>query len=145
MATTFTTTVRQVVSFTHPITSEYVEVPGSYTLTSCSKIRGPEQGLSDNAGFDLLYDASQTTLPVGDSDTGDAPFLFWIRLTSASGAILKFTDSNATIHYKTLIASQTYILPFNITGVASTDVIEQIDIQSLTATSCEYSYLFIHD
>lgn len=140
----FTVTVNTTITWTSDISGETKQLNSSFSLSSVVYDLDLTDS-SDNTGWDELYDASDTTLPHGDSDAGDAPFLFAIKLTSASGAILRFTDNSANTWQEKIPAGETRFLG-NLTGAdASTNVLEMIEIQSASATACKYVYAIFKD
>jgi len=142
----FTATVRQIVTWTDDVTGTQREFPMDYTKSSIDRPR--EDGrTSDNSGFDVIYEATNTSQPEGDAGPGDAPFLLAINLTSASGCRLKFTDDESSPVSFTydIAAGESEIFSSNEFGSTVTSALAKIEIQSLTSTACEFRYLMFVD
>lgn len=139
----WTLTVRQYLKFLNDLGE--TRVPGhSFTVTTNTKAQ-EYHGSSDDSGWDTLYDASQTTIPpIGDSDPGDAPFYFWIKVEDAD-AILKITDDAGGVTYVTLRDGQCWPIGCGVMGSTTTSVIEQIDIQAESGETVSYDYILQHD
>jgi len=101
-------------------------------------------GLTDNSGWDVLYQASEITRPEGDVDPGDVPLLFIIEVKD-SDAILRITDSAAGVSYKTVEAGEGFLISGPLAGSTSATTIAKIEIQSSSATDAVYNYALLHD
>lgn len=137
----FDTTVRTVMKWTDDVSGQTEELAIEYTLSSVAFSK-KRIGQSDNSGWDTLYDASTE-----NTDPGDAPFGFAIKVTSAAAAVLKITDDQGTpvITYVNIPAGGGHIIGFDVQGSTATARIEQIDIQAKTATDCKYEWVVQHD
>lgn len=140
--TSFTTTVRATAQWTDD-TGQTRTFPVDWAVTGLTKPL-VYTGSTDNSGWDILYQASETTRPEGDTDAGDVPFLFMIEVKD-SDAILKITDSAAGVIYKTVESGEGFIISGPLAGSTSATTIAKIEIQSSSATAAIYNYTVQHD
>jgi hypothetical protein len=137
------TTVRNSAKWTAD--GKYYTFDNSVVVSSNTKAN-EYHGSSDNSGWDTIYDASQTAIPpIGNADAGDVPFFFIFRCISGSSVYLKITDSAGGVHYLTVNQGHALQLTSDKFGGTTATTIEQIDVQSTSATDAVYSYVIQHD
>ena len=140
--TSATATVKATITLTDDL-GETLVFPLSFSVSGITKpLRF--SGTSDNSGWDVLYEAAETTRPEGDDDTGDAPFLFAIEVGDED-AILKITDDQGEVWYETVKQDQGRMKSYGVEGSTDTAVIAKIEIQSDSATDTIYNVFLGRD
>lgn len=136
----FTATVKIVATWTD---TEGREFTSTSTIASVAKVREvPFNAIVDT--YITIYDASQTTTSLGNSDAGDQPFGVLVRVTG-NDAILEFTDDLGVITYETIPSGKGKFFPSDLMGSTTTARIEQIRIKAGSATALDGKAIFLID